>query len=478
MQRVVCVIIRNIMKKQTAQDDPEEKNRNMNSESKEKGEGLAQPRTKKQRGRGLLIAIGVIAALVLILFALYQIPAIHDRAYFHVTTLRSKIFYFLRPPAKSEFEISGETTMDAQVMATLTAFAPTATPTSAPEPTVAATSTAEAAVPPTATPLPTTIPAAVQLEGIVQEYQRFNSCGPANLVLNMRYWGWEGIQEDVEAVVKPVLQDLNVSPSELLEYVEGHTDLDAILRLGGDIDLLKKLVAAGYPVLAQRGYVNRDDGWMGHYGIVDGYDDAEGAVHIPDTFNGNIWLKYDEFQRVWDEFHGTYLVVFPPEEREIVLSILGGDADADYNLDRTFEKFRERAETVDRSEQYFAYYSLGELLVMKKQYVDAAAAFDQAFAVYGWLPVDDRPWRMLWYQVGPYEAYYYTGRYKDVVSITYKTIKDANTPALPETFLWSGRANIALGNTDTAIFDFKRALQWHPGWEPALAELEKLGVTP
>ena len=216
MQRVVCVIIRNIMKKQTAQDVPEEENRKMNSKSKEKGEGLAQPRAKKQRGRGLLIAIGVIAALVLILFALYQIPAIHDRAYFHVTTLRSKIFYFLRPPAKSEFEISGETTMDAQVMATLTAFAPTATPTTAPEPTFAATSTAEAAVPPTATPLPTKIPAAVQIEGIVQEYQRFNSCGPANLVLNMRYWGWEGIQEDVEAVVKPVLQDLNVSPSELL----------------------------------------------------------------------------------------------------------------------------------------------------------------------------------------------------------------------------------------------------------------------
>ena len=33
-----------------------------------------------------------------------------------------------------------------------------------------------------------------------------------------------------------------------------------------------------------------------------------------------------------------------------------------------------------------------------------------------------------WYQVDV-EAYYYTGRYKDVVSITYKTIKDANTPA-------------------------------------------------
>ncbi len=466
------------MKKQSTQDDPGDKNRVLVPEKEEKGEGISQHNTKKRRGRGLLIALGIIAALIVILLALYQIPAIHDRAYFYVTTLRSKVFYFLRPPAKSKFEISGETTMDAQVMATLTAFAPTATLTPTIEPTPALTSTQQVAVPAAATPLPTMIPAAVQLDGIVQEYQRFNSCGPANLVLNLRYWGWEGIQEDVEAVVKPVLQDLNVSPSELLEYVKGHTDLDAILRLGGDIDLLKKLVAAGYPVLAQRGYVNRDDGWMGHYGIVDGYDDTQGAVHIPDTFNGNIWLKYDEFQRVWDEFHGTYLVVFPPEEREIVLSVLGADADADYNLDHTLEKFQERAETADRSEQYFAYYSLGELLVMKKQYVDAAAAFDQAFAVYGWLPVDDRPWRMLWYQVGPYEAYYYTGRYKDVVSITYKTIKDANTPALPETFLWSGRANVALGNTNTAIFDFKRALQWHPGWEPALAELEKLGVTP
>lgn len=478
MQWIVCVIIRNIMKKQSTQDDPGDRNRDLEPEKEEKGEGISQPNTKKRRGRGLLIALGVIAALIVILLALYQIPAIHDRAYFYVTTLRSKVFYFLRPPAKSEFEISGETTMDAQVMATLTAFAPTATLTPTMEPTPVVTLTQQVADPAAATPLSTAIPAAVQLEGIVQEYQRFNSCGPANLVLNLRYWGWEGIQEDVEAVVKPVLQDLNVSPSELLEYVKGHTDLDAILRLGGDIDLLKKLVAEGYPVLAQRGYVNRDDGWMGHYGIVDGYDDAQGSVHIPDTFNGNIWLKYDEFQRVWDEFHGTYLVVFPPEEREIVLSILGADADADYNLDRTLEKFRERAETADRSEQYFAYYSLGELLVMKKQYVDAAAAFDQAFAVYGWLPVDDRPWRMLWYQVGPYEAYYYTGRYKDVVSITYKTIKDANTPALPETFLWSGRANVALGNTNTAIFDFKRALQWHPGWVPALAELEKLGVTP
>ena len=458
------------MDKKNSQDAPVE-----NTEKKQQS---SQPGAKpKRRGRGLLIALGVLLALVLVLLALYQIPAIHDRAYFHLASLRSRVFYFFKPPAQSEFEIHGETTMDDQISATLTAFAPTATASLTPEPTPrqAATSETEA---PTATIAPTTIPAAVQLEGIVQEYQRFNSCGPTNLALALRYWGWVGEQLDIEQVVKPRLEDRNVTPAEMLEFVQNNTDLDAVLRLGGEIDLLKKLIAAGYPVLVERGYVNRDDGWMGHYGVVDGYDDSKNAVHIPDTFNGNIWVDYEELQRVWDEFSGTYLVVFPPAEREVVLGLLGADADPSYNLDRTLEKFQSRAETAERSEQYFAYYSLGELLVMKKQYADAAKAFDNAFQVYGWLPVDDRPWRMLWYQVGPYEAYYYTGRYKDVVSLTYKTITDTPQPALPETFLWSGRANVALGNTQTAIFDFKRALQWHPGWEPAMAELEALGVRP
>lgn len=426
-----------------------------------------------------LIILGIILVGIVVLFALYQVPAIHDRAYFYVTTLRSRIYYFFRPPAASTFNPSQDSTLNANVAATLTALIPTPTATFTPEPT--SQSTPKATGIPTSTPIPTPIPAAVQLEGVVQEYQRLNSCGPTNLALALRYWGWVGEQIDIEKVVKPRLEDLNVTPQEMLAYVQENTQLDAVLRLGGTVDLLKRLVAAGYPVLVERGYVNIDEewkGWMGHYGVIDGYDDAQSAVHIPDTVNGNIWVDYETLQKFWDEFSGTYLVIFPPDEREIVMGLLGKHADSEYNLDATLELFRVRSETVARSEQYFAYYSLGELLVMKKDYAKAAEAFDNAFEVYGWLPVDDRPWRMLWYQVGPYEAYYYTGRYKDVVSLTYKTITDASTAALPETFLWSGRANVALGNTQTAIFDFKRALQWHPGWPPALAELKALGVEP
>ncbi len=426
-----------------------------------------------------LIILGILLVGVVVLFALYQVPAIHDRAYFYLTTLRSRVYYFFRPPAESTFNPSENSAPDASVAATLTALIPTPTATFTPEPTAGTTPENTVIVSPTPTATP--IPAAVQLEGVVQEYQRLNSCGPTNLALILRYWGWVGEQIDIEQVVKPRLEDLNVTPQEMVTYIQENTEQDAVLRLGGTVDLLKRLVAAGYPVLVERGYVNLDDewkGWMGHYGVVDGYDDAKNAVHIPDTVNGNIWIDYDTLQKFWDEFSGTYLVIFPPEEREIVLGLLGEQADQEYNLDYTLELFRQRSESADRSEQYFAYYSLGELMVMKKDYVNAAEAFDKAFELYGWLPVDDRPWRMLWYQVGPYEAYYYTGRYNDVVSLTFKTIKDASTPALPETFLWSGRANVALGNTQTAIFDFKRALQWHPGWPPAIAELKALGVEP
>lgn len=433
---------------------------------------------KRSPRRTLLTILAVLLTLAAVAAALYQVPAIHDRVYYYITSLRSEVYYKLRPPAKSEFEISGETTLGAEVAATLTAIIPTPTATPSPVPTHEQAAIQEPATP-TLTPQPTAIPAAVQLEGVVQEYQRMNSCGPTNLALNLRYWGWVGSQEDIETVLKPRIEDLNVTPEEMVNFVQQNTQQEAVLRLGGNMDLLKRLVAAGYPVMVERGFVNPDDewkGWMGHYGVVDGYDDARNAVHIPDTVHGNIWVDYETLQNFWDEFSGTYLVIFPPGEREIVLGLLGEHADPGFNLDYTLDLYQKRSETTELSEQFFVYYSLGELLVMKKDYVNAAASFDAAFEVYGWLPVNDRPWRMLWYQVGPYEAYYYTGRYQDVISLTFKTITDASKPALPETFLWSGRANVALGNTQAAIFDFQRALQWHPGWPPAVAELEAQGV--
>ena len=111
--------------------------------------GKDENKHPKKRRRGLLITLGVLVALIAILFAVYQVPSIHDRAYYYVTSLRSEIYYFFRPPAKSEFEISGEATMDAHVVATLPAFVQTLPLTPTQAPTSGQTSAVEAAVQPT-----------------------------------------------------------------------------------------------------------------------------------------------------------------------------------------------------------------------------------------------------------------------------------------------------------------------------------------
>ena len=47
---------------------------------------------------------------------------------------------------------------------------------------------------------------------------------------------------------------------------------------------------------------------------------------------------------------------------------------------------------------------------------EAAAAFDQARQI-------GLPWRMLWYQFGPFEAYYETGRYDEVIALADATLQ-------------------------------------------------------
>ncbi len=75
-------------------------------------------------------------------------------------------------------------------------------------------------------------------------------------------------------------------------------------------------------------------------------------------------------------------------------------------------------------------------------------------------------------------AYYHTGRYQDVVNLATATIDATPNKGLPESYLWMGRAQVALGQEKTAAFNFKRALTWHPNWPLAVAELEKLGEAP
>jgi tetratricopeptide (TPR) repeat protein len=130
---------------------------------------------------------------------------------------------------------------------------------------------------------------------------------------------------------------------------------------------------------------------------------------------------------------------------------------------------------------YFAWFAKGSSHVALQEYVDAATAYDQAFSIYNSIGKDDkqRPYRMLWYQTGPYWAYFYSARYQDVVDLANITLTETiSKPTLEESIYWRGRAKYMIGNTQAAVDDFREALRLHPNWSPALQAFQDLGIQP
>ncbi|MGB4595281.1 MAG: C39 family peptidase [Anaerolineaceae bacterium] len=431
---------------------------------------MAKTSNKSSVWRKPWVYLGILAALGLIALGLYQIPSIHTRAYYHLATIRAKIFYYFNPPTENVFNpIGNQNPTSLEIIQT-----PTTLPTATAVPELIITPL----VPPTATPVPTPLPDSVELGKITLQPQAFNNCGPATLSMNLEYWGWDGDQSMIQRVIKPRLEDLAVMPAELKSYVDEHTDFKMIIRRAGSLETIKELISVDIPVMIERGYFIVSDGWMGHFGVINGYNDATQTVHIPDSFSGVIDMSYSMLQGFWDEFNNTYMIVFPPEREAEVMALLGPDADPNYNQQSALQRAEKRLADTNGKPQFFAAYSKGIVLNEMQRYSEAAEAFDLAFALYAKLDSVDRPWRMIWYEPAPYEAYYRTERYQDMINLADKTLESTPNKGLPETYLWRGRANLKLGNQKTAEFDFKRALQWHPAWPPALAELKALGVEP
>ncbi len=443
----------------------------------------------------LVILVPILACLCLV--GLYFVPPIHDRLAWRLDELGLQVAYKLNPPAKAVFVPTqqGETlpTVTPQLAATLEASAPQAT-----EP-VTAQNTAQADItatpsgptdtpaptlPPTAVPTP--LPGSVALKGVRYQNQagRFNYCAPANLAMALSYWGWKGDRDVVGPVIKPDSKDKNVMPYEMADYVSEHTDLHVVVRVGGDLELIKRFLAAGFPVLVEKGTYLRDlqgvVSWMGHYEVITGYDDAKLSFVAQDSYTGpDFPVPYGVMTTDWRSFNYTYLIIFPADKEADVMALLGPDADETANFQRAAQKATDEMQTLSGIDLFFAMYNRGTNLVQLQDYAGAAAIYDQAFLLYPSLSEKDRPWRILWYETGPYFAYYYTGRYDDVIrraDITLGEMKSEKN--LEESYYWRGMAELALGNKDDAIKDFKEALKWHPGWAVATEQLTALGVEP
>lgn len=445
----------------------------------------------KKINRRWLIPLGLLLA-----FGVYSLPPVHNRLETRVELLRTRLVYFFKPPGEAVFLPSGETpltietavgTARAEMLLTLTPASP---PTLKPGP----------ASKPTITPTP--IPASVSLPGViyVDQHGRWNYCGPANLTMALNFWGWKGNRDDVAKVIKPGspdmsknfiergLPDKNVMPYEMADFVNDHTEFRALYRHGGEVDLIKRLIAAGFPVVAEKGYYERDYtgkiDWLGHYLFTTGYDDARGGFIVQDAYlkpGKDLFNEYEVYLDGWRSFNYLFIVVYPVDREAEVLNLLGPWADAQWAAQHALETAEKEIQTLAGNNLFFAWFNKGTSHVVLNQYADAAIAYDQAFREYAqWdTTKGNRPFRMMWYQTGPYFAYYYTGRYLDVINLADTTLNDTIAePTLEESLLWRGRAYYMIGNTPAALADYRAALQVHANWFPAVQALQELGAQP
>ena len=437
---------------------------------------MQNKRIMRLRWLAALVIAGIILAL----------PPVWSRVSFHATEIYADVKYALFPPEKSLFT-PGQSTPDsvaAAVNATLTAMAPTITPTLqatlAPnEPT------------PTATVSPTPLPQTVLLKGVIPEPQQWNNCGPATLSMALSFYQWKGTQTDIAPILKPNKRDKNVMPYEMVDFVNNNTSLRALSRIGGDLNTLKSLLSAGFPVIVEKGFepANLSEGWMGHYNLVIGYDDTAQQFTTQDSYlliSQKDWQKFPGFKITyadveanWRAFDFVFIVVYPPDKENDVLNALGPLMDESTAYRAAYN--RAVAETVSLTgvrDRYFAWYNVGSSSVALQDYVGAATAYDMAFNSMPSIPEKQRPWRMLWYQTGPYYAYYYAGRYQDVITLAGQTLDAMSEPILEESFYWRAQAELALGDQTAAVDDLHQSLVVHAGFGPSLALLSQIGVAP
>lgn len=347
------------------------------------------------------------------------------------------------------------------------------------------TTTATAVPPtptPTATPLP--FPAAARLPGYVDhQFQTWNNCGPTTLAMTLSYFGLHLTQSETAAVLKPNPEDRNVGPEEMAAFVNNETPFAAITRTNGDFDTIRRFIAHDIPVILEIGIEPPGEyrwmGWYGHYLLVVAYDDALQQFWVYDSWfgtsdtpgenahrDGRI-LTYADAAEHWPQFNRNYLAVYRPEQAETVAAIIGANMDDATMWQNALE--RVRAETTAANDNAFNWFNLGTIYNHLGDYERAASAFDQARAI-------GLPWRMLWYQFGPYEAYYQVGRYEDVLLLADVTLKDR--PYFEESFYYKGLALAAMGQTAEARHNLQEAARFNPNFTLATAALTQLEGNP
>jgi tetratricopeptide (TPR) repeat protein len=210
--------------------------------------------------------------------------------------------------------------------------------------------------------------------------------------------------------------------------------------------------------------------WLGHYQTVVGYDDSQAVFYVYDSWlgtgTGDVGLpeRYSDFDSRWQHFNRVFIAIYEKDREGVVQQILGDRSDLTQANQHALDVALEEANA--NRQNGFAWFNIGSSYTELGDFERAAAAYDRALQL-------DLPFRMLWYQFGPFEAYFEAGRYDDVLALATNNLNTAGN-YVEETFYWQGRVYAAQGRASEASAAFQRALSYNPNFAAAQEALNTL----
>ncbi len=152
------------------------------------------------------------------------------------------------------------------------------------------------------------------LAGLVLQVPFFpdhtDQCGPSVVASVLTFWGSA------------------VTPSSLKQeiytaHLKGSLSVDLLLAAqshgfkahlySGSVEDLKSELEKGHPVIA---FLNRGYDFLpvGHYVVINGYDDARQGLVIHSGMKKNKFISYKRFAGYWDKTQHSTLLILPPKD--------------------------------------------------------------------------------------------------------------------------------------------------------------------
>ena len=229
-----------------------------------------------------------------------------------------------------------------------------------------------------ALPTPQEAPASFVLPQMKHVWQSLNNCGPAAVVMALSALGVDANQEVARLALRGADVRRGMGPGPVDPWVKENFGLRSMWRNNGTNDLMRRLLANGFIPMVTQWMQDPSVSRIAHWRTLRGYDDGQGVFFVNDSMLGNnVALSYDWFGRNWQSFAYRYMVIYRPDQEQLLRAIIGRDWSETYVRQAMYERAKAEALAQDSN---FAWLALGEAAYANGIFNEAISAFERGFS--------------------------------------------------------------------------------------------------